>query len=125
MEYSKWSDRALDANNANNKRVTFNQTLPDEEIDYKIRIRAKNLSNYSAVTDEIISIAKTGTTTSTVTHTGRRTYLAGDQVQIYGVRDQTATSFPNLTAQTAIASILSPTQFTIVIGTASTTSSAG
>jgi len=44
-------------------------------------------------------------------------------VQIQGVRDQT--NFPNLTASTKVASIVSPTSFTIVIGSASTSTSYG
>lgn len=101
----------------------FSQGIPDEEKFYKIRIRAKNLINLSRPVARITAISKTGTTTATVTTDVAHGLAVNDLVQIYGVRD--IANFPNLVAQTAVASIVSPTQFTIIIGTASTTSSAG
>jgi hypothetical protein len=103
--------------------LKFHQGLPDEKLEYKVRIRAKNLDNFTVPVARITAIAKTGTTTATVTTDVAHGLAATDFVQIYGVRD--ITNFPNLVASTAVASIVSPTQFTIIIGTASTTSSAG
>lgn len=101
----------------------YTNSIPDEEISYKIRIRAKNLNNLAVPVAKIVSISKTGTTTATVTTDQPHGLVVGSYVQIYGVRDQT--NFPNLTSITTVASIVSSTQFTIVIGTASTTASAG
>ena len=101
----------------------FSQGIPDEEKFYKIRIRAKNLINLSRPVARITAISKTGTTTATVTTDVAHGLAVNDLVQIYGVRD--ITNFPNLTAQTTVASIVSATQFTIVIGAAVTASSAG
>jgi hypothetical protein len=71
---------------------------------------------------KIVSIAKTGTTTATVTTDIPHTLAVTDFVQIYGVRD--IVNFPNLIASTQVSSIISSTQFTIVIGAAVTASSA-
>lgn len=86
-------------------------------------MRANNLNNFTAPVARITAIAKTGTTTATVTTDVAHGLTTSSFVQIYGVRD--ITNFPNLTAQTQVASIVSPTQFTIVIGGAVTASSAG
>jgi len=115
--------RSADSSNASGLPLKWNQCIPDEELEYKIRIRAKNLDNMSIPIAKIISIVKTGTTTATVTTDVPHGLAVTDFIQIQGVRD--ATNFPNLSAQSAISSIISPTQFTIVIGTASTSSSAG
>lgn len=103
--------------------VKFAQTLPDENYKYKMLIRARNLTGISRPIAKITGIAKTGTTTATVTTGTPHGLAVGDYVQIYGVLDQT--NFPNLTAQTVVASVPDSTSFTIVIGTASTTSSSG
>lgn len=115
--------RAPDATTAPVNVLKWHQGLPDEELEYKIRIRAKNLDNYTRPVAKITAIAKTGTTTATVTTDAPHGLATTDFVQIYGVRD--IVNFPNLTVQTQVASIVSPTQFTIIIGSASTTSSAG
>jgi hypothetical protein len=115
--------RTPDSIVASGTPLKLHQGLPDEEIEYKIRVRAKNLDNFTVPVARITAIAKTGTTTATVTTDVAHGLATTDFVQIYGVRD--ITNFPNLTASTAVASIVSPTEFTIIIGTASTTSSAG
>ena len=101
----------------------YSQSLPDNSYNYKIRLRAKNLPNFSPTVARITGIAKTGTTTATVTTDVPHGLSTSDWVQIYGVRD--ITNFPNLTAQTAVASVPTSTTFTIIIGSASTTSSSG
>lgn len=103
--------------------LRYINTIPDEENYYKIRIRAKNLNNLTVPIAKIVSIAKTGTTTATVTTEQPHGLSTGKYVQIYGVRDQV--NFPNLTSITTVASVPSSTTFTIIIGTASTTSSTG
>jgi hypothetical protein len=123
MDRVYYRGSAADAVSAPTGNGVFTQGIPDEEKYYKLRIRAKNLSNLTRPIARITAIAKTGTTTATVTTDVAHGLATTDFVQIYGVRDQT--NFPNLTASTQVASIVSPTQFTIVIGSASTTSSAG
>lgn len=100
----------------------WSQGIPDEEINYVVKIRAKNLTNMTRPIAKIVSIAKTGTTTATVTTDVNHNLNTTSFVQISGVRD--ITNFPNLAA-TQVSSIVSPTQFTIVIGAAVTASSAG
>lgn len=115
--------RTPDAITAPGAMVKFNQNIPDEKNLYKIRIRARNLSNFVRPIAKITAISKTASTTATVTTDVPHGLATTNFVQIYGVRD--ITNFPNLVAQTAVASIVSPTQFTVVIGSSSTTSSAG
>ena len=100
----------------------WTQSIPDEEVNYKLRIRAKNLKNLTVPVGRIVAIQKTGTTTATVTTDVAHGLNALDFVNIYGVNDQV--NFPNL-APTLVASIVDATHFTIVIGTASSTSSVG
>jgi hypothetical protein len=115
--------RLSDSIAASSTPLKYTQGIPDEEKYYKIRVRAKNLSNLTTPIAKIVSISKTGTTTANVVTDVDHNLIVGQQVQIYGVRD--IVNFPNLTAQTAVASIVSPTEFTIVIGGAVTASSAG
>lgn len=115
--------RTPDAITAPGAMVKYNQNIPSEKNLYKIRIRAKNLSNFVRPIAKITAISKTASTTATVTTDVPHGLATTNFVQIYGVRD--ITNFPNLVAQTAVASIVSPTQFTVVIGSSSTTSSAG
>lgn len=97
------------------------QNIPTPDFKYKIRVRAYNLPNLTVPIAKIISIAKTGTTTATVTTDVSHGLTINSFVQIYGVRD--ITNFPNLTAQTQVASVPTTTTFTIIIGTASTNTS--
>lgn len=99
----------------------YSQGIPDEDPEYKIQLRARNLTGITMPVAKITTIAKTGTTTATVTTSAPHGLATTDFIQIYGVLDQT--NFPNLTSQTQVASIISPTQFTIVIGGAVTASS--
>ena len=123
MEEVSFVSRTSDSLTGPSGSNRYSQGIPDEEMEYKIRIRVKNLDNLTIPVAKIVSIAKTGTTTATVTTNIAHGLTAADYVQIYGVRDQT--NFPNLSTQTVVASIVSPTQFTIIIGTATTSSSAG
>lgn len=122
MEEVFFSSRAIDTVAAATG-ARYTNGIPDEEKEYKIRIRVKNLDNFTVAVARIVSIAKTGTTTATVTTDVAHGLTTSDWVQVYGVRDQV--NFPNLTAQTVVSSIVSPTSFTVIIGSASSTSSAG
>lgn len=101
----------------------YTNGIPDEEKDYKIRVRVKSLITLTIPIAKVVTVAKTGTTTATVTTDVAHNLTTSDYVQVTGARDQA--NFPNLTAQTAVLSIVSPTQFTCVIGAAVTASSAG
>lgn len=103
--------------------TTFKRTqgTPTPDFKYKLRVRATNLPNLTVPIARIVSIAKTGTTTATVTTDIAHGLTINSFVQIYGVRD--ITNFPNLTAQTQVATVPTTTTFTIVIGSASTNTS--
>lgn len=100
-----------------------NQTLPDIEKQYVIKIRSKNLLNMTRPVCEIVSISKSGSTTATVTTNVAHGLKVDSWVQILGVRDQT--NFANTTAITKVASIVNATSFTIVFGASATATSAG
>jgi hypothetical protein len=123
MEECIYNARPNDALTASTGSGRYSQGVPDEELNYAVRIRVRNNENMTVPVARITGISKTGTTTAVVTTDVAHNLTTSDWVQIYGVRDQT--NFPALTAQTQVASIVSPTQFTIVIGSAVTASSAG
>jgi hypothetical protein len=119
------TDTPVDSAAQSTSRLIRTQVCPDPSLSYKLRIRATNNKSVSVPVAQIVSAVKTGTTTATIT-TDRPHGLAANQpVVIYGIRDQAAASFPNLTTATAVASVVDSTTFTIVIGTASTVTSYG
>lgn len=122
MEDISFVTRTADATTAA-LSFRFTQSIPDELYSYKLKFFAKNQKNISKPIARIAAISKSGSTTATVTTDVAHNLVAGDFVFIYGVRD--ATNFANLTTQTVVASIVSPTQFTLVMGSAVTASSAG
>lgn len=100
----------------------YTQAVPDEDNEYKLQFRAKILKGSSRPIAKITAISKAGTTTATVTTDVPHGLATSDWVQIYGVRDQTNFA---ASATTQVASVISPTQFTMVHGSAVTASSAG
>jgi hypothetical protein len=116
-----YTSRPLDGLLAPSGILRWN-TVPDEEKSYKIRIRAKNHDAQTKPIARITSISKAGTTTANVITDVPHNLTTSSFVQIQGVRD--IANFPAL-ASTQVASIVSPTEFTIVIGAAVTANSAG
>jgi hypothetical protein len=100
----------------------YTQSVPDEDNEYKIQVRAKIMRASTRAVARILSATKSGTTTATIVTTAPHGLTSTDLVQVYGVRDQT--NFPNLAAQTAI-TVIDPTTFTVVIGATTTGTSAG
>lgn len=123
MDEVAYRSYAADANSGMSGSNKFTQGIPDEELSYKIRVRAKNLNGFSLPVGRVVSAAKSGTTTATVTTDVPHNLSVGDYVQIYGTRDQT--NFAQLSTQTAIASVPNSTSFTVVWGSAVTASTAG
>jgi hypothetical protein len=119
------ADAAVDAVTQLTARATRTQVCPDPDESYKLRFRATNNKALTVPAAQIVSAVKTGTTTATITTDVPHGLVLADPVVIYGIRDQAATSFPNLLVATAVASIVSPTSFTIVQGTAGTVTSYG
>lgn len=99
----------------------WSQGIPDATYNYKIRFRAKNLPNFTVPIARITTISKSGSTTATVTTDVPHNLTTSDFVQIYGVLNQT--DYPNTVAQTAVASVIDGSNFTIVIGATTPTNS--
>lgn len=115
---------ASDSTSGMNSFSKWTQTVPDEESSYRIVIRAKNLGGMTKPVGRITNIAKSGTTTATVTTDVPHGLVAGDYVQVYGVLNQT--DFPAQGAQTVVASAPTSTTFTVVMtATTPTISSSG
>jgi hypothetical protein len=122
---SQWVDSAVDAVAQTASRILRTQVCPNPSLSYKLRMRAVNTKSLTVPVAQIVSAAKTGTTTATIVTDVAHGLMQQDPVVVYGIRDQAAASFPNLLTATTVASIVSPTSFTIVIGTASTVTSYG
>ena len=67
MEHVKFVSRPASTLTAQSGGLKDTESLPDEDKYYKICVRIKNLPNLSTPIAEIATIAKTGTTTATVT----------------------------------------------------------
>lgn len=122
---TQWADGAVDAVAQTTSRLVRTQVCPDPSEQYRVRIRCTNNKSLSVPNAQIVSAVKSGTTTATITTATPHGLALNDPVVIYGIRDQAAASFPNLTAATAVASVIDATTFTIVIGTAATVTSYG
>ena len=122
---TQWADSAVDAVAQTTSRLLRTQVCPDPSVNYELRIRATNNKSLTVPAAQIVSAVKTGTTTATINTATPHGLVTGDIVQVYGIRAQGATEFPNLTTAAAVASTPSATQFTIVIGTAGTVTSYG
>ena len=123
MEDVSYRSFASDSVGGNSGQMRYVQSVPEEDKEYKLHIRARNLAGITIPIARITAISKTGTTTATVTTDVPHGLATTDFVQIYGVLNQAASAFPALTAQTAVASVIDETHFTVVIGTAATVSS--
>lgn len=122
---TQWADSVVDATAQMTNRAVRTQVCPDPNEAYTLRFRAVNNKSLTVPNAQIVSAVKTGTTTATITTDVPHGLAATDPVVIYGIRDQAAASFPNLTTATAVASVVDAFTFTVVIGTASTVTSYG
>ena len=105
-------------------RQAFTAVKPSSDIDYHIRFRAVSPRSISRPVAKIVSAVKaTASTTATITTDVPHGLNVDSYVNIYGINNQTV--FANLTAATKVASIISSTVFTIVIGTATIATSYG
>jgi hypothetical protein len=121
----QWVDTPIDSAAQPTSRLLRTQVCPDTEVPYKFRIRATNNKSLTVPSAQIVSATKTGTTTATIVTDVEHGLAIGDPVVQYGTRAQGATEFPNLLVATAVASIVSPTSYTIIQGTAGTVTSYG
>ena len=122
----QWSDVVVDSTSQSTNRALSTQTVPNPDVAFKIRFRAVNSKALTVPVAQIVSAVKTGTTAATLTTDVPHGLTAADVINVYGIRDQAATGFPNLTAATAIASIPTANSFTVaVFGTAASVTSFG
>jgi hypothetical protein len=119
----QWADSSVDSTGATTARATRTQVVPGLDKEYKFRIRATNNKSLTVPIATIVSATKSGTTTATVVFDRPHGLTVADQVVLYGVRDQV--NFANLTAATAIASIVDTTTITLIWGSAVTATSFG
>lgn len=117
----QWVDVAADSSAQSTPRVNRTQVVPNPNKKYKIRFRATNNKGLTVPVAKIVAVAKTGTTTATVTTNVAHGLTTGDLIAAYGVRD--TTNFANLTTATAVASVVDATNFTVIWGSAVTASS--
>jgi hypothetical protein len=121
----QWHDGAIDSIAATTSRVIRDSICPDPDKLYKARIVATNNKGLTAPVGKIVSAVKTASTSATVTFADPHGLTVDDYLVGYGVRDQAATSFANLTTAAKVASIVSPTAITIVWGSSGTATSYG
>jgi hypothetical protein len=121
----QWTDAVIDNVAASIARVMKNQLTPPNTEKYKLRFSARNTPSLSIPVGQIVTAVKSGTTTATITMDRAHGLTTADVVVVYGIRDQAASSFPNLLTATAVASVVDAVTFTIVIGTAATVTSYG
>lgn len=119
----QWSNAPVDTSAQATLITNRSQVVPTHSVPYKLRIRARNEKGLSIPVGQIVSVSKTGTTTATIVFDRAHGLTITDQIVAYGVRDQT--NFANLTAATAIASIVNATTITVVWGAAVTATSFG
>ena len=124
-EIITFMDKAIDsATTVYSPRQAFTAVKPSSDIDYYFRFRAVSPRSISRPVAKIVSAVKaTASTTATITTDVPHGLNVNSYVNIYGINNQTV--FANLTAATQVASIVSDTVFTIVIGTATIATSYG
>lgn len=117
----QWADSAVDAVAQMTSRLVRTQVVPDHGVPYRLRFRATNNKGLTTPVCHIQSVSKSGSTTATVVTQTPHNLTTGDQIATYGVRD--FTNFANLTAATAVASVVDANTFTVVWGSAVTATS--
>lgn len=119
----QWMDAGVDSLLAPASRYRRTQVVPGFNRRYRFRIRATNNVSLTRPIAQIVTAVKTGTNVATITTDVPHGLTVADQINIFGVRD--TVNYPNLAVATAVASIVSPTQFTVIIGGAVTATSFG
>ena len=123
MQEFMFISKAADGIAAASGQGRWSQGIPDEEKEYKLRIRAKALSNVTRPIGKIVTATKLAASTTTNIVTSAAHGLAvGSWVAISGVRD--IANFPN-TAAAAVLSIVSSTEFTIAMAGTTISNSVG
>ena len=104
-------------------RILRTQVIPDPSKDYTLRFRMTNVDSLPIPNGKIVSAAKSGTTTTTITTAEDHGLTTGDWVTVYGIGD--TTNFPNVTTAVQVLTTPTTTTFTMVIAGAVTATSSG
>ena len=112
-------DTTVDSIGTMNNRITRSQIVPNNTKTYKLRYRVTNNKGLTVPTAKIVSAAKAGTTTATITTATAHGLTTGDYVYITGIRN--GTDFLPITTAVAVASTPTTTTFTLVYGGTSAT----
>lgn len=116
-----FNDVVIDATTLWITRVKSTEVKPNYSKDYIFRLRSCSSLARTRPIAKIKAISKSGTTTCTVTTDVPHGLTTTSVVTITGARD--ITNFANTTV--TVASIVSPTQFTVILGSAVTAASYG
>lgn len=119
----QWRDVAVDSLSSPTSRVKRTQVVPDPAARYKVRIRATNNKSLPVPVAQIVSAAKSGSTTATVVTDVPHGLTTGDYVTLHSNRD--TVNFANVTTGTVVASVVNATTFTIIWGSAVTATGYG
>lgn len=119
---AQWADVTVDSLSQATSRLVRTQVCLDPKVSYKLRFRCVNNKSLTVPNAQIVSAAKTGTTTATVITDVPHGLTTGDQIVAYGTRDQT--NFANLATATAV-TVVDSTTFTITWGAAVTSTTYG
>ena len=123
LEKVTFSGSPIDSAGAISAMFKRTQVVPNPARDYKLRLRAKNHRSLSRPVGRIVSAAKAGSATVTITFDQPHGLTVADLVVVFGIRDQV--NFANLATPTAVASVPSATTITIPIGASATATSYG
>jgi hypothetical protein len=116
-------DVGVDSASSTTSRQLRTQVVPDPTKDYTLRFRFTNNGSLPVPVAKIVSAAKSGTTTATITTESAHGLTTGDVINIYGIGD--TTNFANMVSGTYVASTPTSTTFTVAFGASATTTSAG
>jgi hypothetical protein len=123
LEKVTFSGSPIDSAGAISAMFKRSQVVPNPARDYKLRLRSKNHRSLSRPIGKIVSAAKAGSATATITFDQPHGLTVADFVTVYGIRDQV--NFTNLATPTAVASVPNATTITIVLGASATATSYG
>lgn len=116
-------DVGVDSTTSTTSRQLRTQVIPDPTKNYTLRFRMTNVDSLPIPNGKIVSAAKSGTTTTTITTESAHGLTTGDWVNVYGIGD--STNFANVTTAVQVLSTPTTTTFTMILGSAVTSTSAG
>ena len=121
-EQVSFLDGLIDTTNSTETlRALASSIRPDNTKNYYLRFRGNTSVSMTNPVAKIKTITKTGTTTATIVTTTAHGLVTGNQVSVYGVRDQAG--FPALSAFSC--TVIDSVTLTVTIGSAATVSSYG